>query len=203
MHDEETFRKEAKKLLKSFDETIEKGPWDKSAFLRAIGKKLEDIRLNFKTRLKLDAEENATMSSSEPIEKKTPPLQEGRQEVFVLLYNAEGGNLKKWEKILQLLDKQIVTRPVYGQESEIRTLIRSKMNKQNEAYASVFINMSALLPLSPGHVLKDRLGHSLLLLKDGAFHLENITHLFHQSGVYMFTNGHLVRERDLDFSDFN
>lgn len=202
-------RKTARELLQAIDDTIETGPWDKSVFLGAIGKKLKEIRFNFKNRLRFldpgfeETEEPVvTADTSTPIASIAPLLpSEGYMEAFVSLYSADGTNIQKWEKILLALDKQIVTRPVYSTEREVKTLIRSKPNRKNDAYATFFLDKLDIIPPRDGKAPLDRLGNPLLILKDTALKLTNITCFCHESGIYSFKNHTLTRTGDMDFME--
>lgn len=202
-------RKTARELLQAIDDTIETGPWDKSVFLGAIGKKLKEIRFNFKNRLLFldpgfeEAEEHlVTSDNSAPATPIAQPLPaEGQMEAFVSLYSADGSNIQKWEKILLALDKQIVTRPVYSTEKEVKTLIRSKPNRKNDAYAIFFLDKQDIISPRDGKAPLDRLGNPLLILKDTALKLSNITCFCHESGIYSFQHGVLSRTSDMDFMD--
>jgi len=202
-------RKTAQELLKAIDDTIETGPWDKSVFLGAIGKKLKDIRFNFKNRLRF-LDPNFDETESENINSETPatinqPVSrlpaEGQMEAFVSLYSADGNNLQKWEKIILALDRQIVTRPVYSAEKEIKSLIRSKIIRKNDAYVSFILTNNDIITPKDGKSLLDRLGNPLLILKDSALTISNITRFCHESGVYSYHNNTLTRIGDMDYSE--
>lgn len=203
-------RKTARDVLRALDETIETGPWDKSIFLGAIGKKLKEIRFGFKNQLRfLDPGFEDTEASAGMAEQATPlantiPVPEKTDdqiEAFVSLYNADGGNLQKWEKLLQALDKQIVTRPVYNSENEIRSVMRAKTTRKNDAYAAFYINKADVIPPRDGKPPLDRVGNILLILKDNALKLENITRFYHESGIYVFKNNQLSRIGDMSYMD--
>ena len=125
----------------------------------------------------------------------------GQQEVFISLYNADGGNLQKWAKLLQGVSRQVVTRPIYAQEKEICALIRSKLNKKNEAYLAVYIDRDDVIEMAEDKAPKDRLGHHLLVTKDGAIKLENVTRFIHESGQYILKDGQLIRQGDAQYVD--
>ncbi len=202
-------RKTAMELLKALDNTIEKGPWDKSVFLGNIGKKLKDIRFNFKNRLRFidpgfeetpDAE-GATATAAPPLRTVSLEPNADQIEAYVSLYNVDGGSVPKWEKIIQSLDKQIVTRPVYATEQAARMAIRAKTIKKNDAYASFILNKADIIPPKDGKAPLDRQGNPLLILKDTALKIENVTHFCHESGTYVFQNNTLSRIGDMNFMD--
>lgn len=203
-------RKTARNLLHALDKTIETGPWDKSVFLGAIGKKLKDVRYDFKNRLTfLDPEfdeSESEESDNQAISNKTlemPTLTDSQTTAYVSLYNANGSNIQKWEKILETLEKQIVSRPVYGSEAEIRNVMRAKINRTNEAYALFFLNKSDIITPKDNKPVLDRLGNTLLILKDMALKLDNVLRFYHESGVYLFKNNTLTKISDIDLHYFD
>lgn len=202
-------RKTARELLRALDSTIEKGPWDKSIFLGTIGKKLKEIRFNFKNRLRfLDPgfEESNTEALPSPavtnnVAAAIPQPAENQIEAYVSLYNVDGGNMSKWEKILLSLDKQIVTRPVYATEQAARASIRAKTVRKNDGYAAFYLEKTDIISPKDGKAPLDRLGNPLLILKDTALKLANITRFCHESGVYLFRNNSLSHIGDMNFLD--
>ncbi len=203
-------RKTARELLRALDSTIEKGPWDKSIFLGTIGKKLKEIRFNFKNRLRfLDPGFEEAPESVVPVSSVTtnnvaaaiPQPAEGQIEAYVSLYNVDGGNMTKWEKILISLDKQIVTRPIYATEQAARASIRAKTVRKNDAYAAFYLSKADIIVPKDGKPPLDRLGNPMLILKDTALKLTNITRFCHESGVYLFRNNSLSHIGDMNFLD--
>jgi|GEM_PF-803501 len=205
-------RKTAKSLLKALDDTIQKGPWEKTVFLSAIGKKLREIRTDFKNRLSFldpgfdefasDEEETASLES--PKAQKSQAVKDplpGYTQAFVSLYNADGMNIKKWEKLLLSLDKQVVTRPIYAEEKQIRALMRAKANRKNDAYTAFYVQEGDIIQPKDGHAPLDRLGNPLLILKDGALKIENITHFFHETGIYILEDKQLRRVGNMDYME--
>lgn len=202
-------RKTAREMLRALDSTIEKGPWDKSIFLGTIGKKLKDIRINFKNRLRFldpgfeesNTEEVSTSSPATNVTAAIPQPTEDQVEAYVSLYNLDGKNMSKWEKILLSLDRQIVTRPIYATEQAARASIRAKTTRQNDAYAAFYLAKADIIPPKDGKAPLDRLGNPLLILKDTALKLSNITRFCHESGVYLFRNNSLSHIGDMNFLD--
>jgi intracellular multiplication protein IcmQ len=120
-------------------------------------------------------------------------LRAGQQEVFVSLYSSEGSVLQSWEPIVANLPKQMVSRPIYADEEDIKALIKTKEKKNNEAYVSMYIAQSDILILPSDRTPMDKLGKSLLILKDKSLSLDNINRFVHQSGVYRYVNGKLIK----------
>ncbi|KTC68123.1 IcmQ protein [Legionella birminghamensis] len=183
--------KQAEDILKALDEAIESGPWEESNFLRVIGKNLREIRENYSRSLSSSSAKN----NSNATLLNRVALRSGQQEVFIALYSSEGNNLQSWERILANLPRQVISRPIYTDEENVKFMIKSKENKLNEAYISVFINQSDILLLSADKTPQDKFGKPLLTLKDRAINLENINRFVHYSGTYKYMKGRLIKNQ--------
>ncbi|WP_419420330.1 Dot/Icm secretion system protein IcmQ [Legionella sp. D16C41] len=176
-----------KAILQILEDAIKGGPWDASNFLKVIGKTLQDYH-NELTRL---------YNESKAIKDQSGygagrALNENQQEVFISLYTSDGGNIQAWERILFNLPKQIISRPIYAQEEDVKNLIKSKENKINEAYVSIWVDKDTILNLPPDKAPRDRFGKSLLTLKDRSIDLNNIDYFAHLSGTYRYQRGRLI-----------
>lgn len=185
----------SKKIVASLDKAIANGPWDKSLFLQAIGKKLQDLRQDFATKLELTGGNNNAADATDHLSTQHA-AHERQREVFISLYNADGNNLSKWKRLLLNLGQHIVNRPIYSDKSAIQTLIRSKENKHNEAYAVAKVYETDITPDMDQQVTRDRLGQELTAVADGIIKAEHITCFVHVSGYYRFVNNTLIREGD-------
>lgn len=175
-------------ILKALDETLTTGPWTDSNFLRVIGKNLQEIRDGLAVQMEKTIEIDNRGSK-----KIQPVMKTDQQEVFISLYSSEGNQLHSWERIISNLPRQLISRPIYTEEENVQTLIKTKENKLNEAYVSVIINTSDILSLGPDKTPQDKLGKVLLTIKDRAIHSENITKFIHQTGVYTLMKGKLIK----------
>ncbi|MBA2648244.1 MAG: Dot/Icm secretion system protein IcmQ [Legionella sp.] len=176
-------------VLKALNEAIAQGPWDKSNFLKMIGKNLIEIRDGFLNQL--DPDNQSQLKTPSHIVNRIA-LRSGQQEVYISLYSADGTNLQSWERIVANLPKQMISRPIYADEEDIKAVLRLKENKQNEAYVAIYINQTDILP-SSDKVLIDKLGKTLLNLKDKVLNNENISRFVHASGVYRLNYGRLIK----------
>ncbi len=191
--DDET--KQNLEVIKAFNRAIEEGPWDHSSFFRAIGNKLIEIRDQYKKDLNLETtDEGVPLSIANRIAQR-----HGLSEVFVILYNAEGSNLGKWESMLQNVKSYSVNRPVYPDEAFAKAALRGAMNKQNEAYIAVYVPKNEILDLPEEKIPYDRWGNKLLSLNDNAIKLSNVTRLIHISGKYEVENGKMMHQGVVDF----
>ncbi|CAM2828425.1 Dot/Icm secretion system protein IcmQ [Legionella worsleiensis] len=177
-------------ILKSLNEAIDTGPWDKSNFLKVVGKNLIEIRDGFLNQL--GASSRAQLKAESHLANRIA-LRSGQQEIYISLYSSDGAVLQSWEKIISNLPKQMISRPIYADEADIKALLKTKENKQNEAYVAVYINQSDILSLSADKAPVDKLGKMLLSLKDKTLNLDNISRFVHVSGVYKFERNRLIK----------
>jgi intracellular multiplication protein IcmQ len=190
-----------RKLLRELEYTLKEGPWQQGILFQNIAKKLQALYDKYK-------DEFREKHGEEDIPKTTPHLanrvaqRSGFREIFVSLYNSQGHSIEIWEKILRGLSGQFVARPIYQSEDDIRALIRSKSHKNNEAYAVAYIDEKNILKVPPDKIPHDKLNHELLMIKDKAIELDNITRFMHVSGRYYFKEHKLQREGDVGIPDF-
>ncbi|KTD65576.1 Dot/Icm secretion system protein IcmQ [Legionella spiritensis] len=177
-------------LLRALDDAIANGPWEESNFLRVIGKNLREIRENF---VNLIGDDNQHRLKTASNLANRVALRSGQQEVFIALYASEGNSIQAWERIVANLPRQVISRPVYVDEEDVKYLIKSKENKINEAYVGIYINQNDILALSADKTPTDKFGKPLLSLKDKAINLENITRFVHMSGIYTYSKGRLIK----------
>lgn len=182
--------KQSTAILQALEEAIGHGPWNESNFLRIIGKNLRTIKDELAS--SLAADHARSIKEGEPPPR--PALQNGQQEVFVSLYTTEGNDLQSWERILTNLPKQIVSRAIYANETDVINLIKTKSQKSNEAYIAAYIEQNAIIKVPEDKIPKDKFGVNLLVLKDRALSLDNIIKFIHLSGEYSFIKGRLVKQ---------
>lgn len=177
-------------ILKALEEAIAQGPWDQSNFLKVIGKNLNEIRDEFLNQL--GASSHAQLKAETHLANRMA-LRSGQQEVFISLYSSDGGNIQSWERIVSNLPRQMISRPIYADEEDIKALLKTKENKLNEAYVAIYINQSDILALAADKAPVDKLGKTLLTLKNKTLTLENISRFVHHSGVYKYAQSRLTR----------
>jgi intracellular multiplication protein IcmQ len=187
----DTFTKQQiQEIVKALDEAIADGPWDSSNFLKAIGKKLGDVReklISYLQEQGIDSEALTFKAMNKMV------LRANQQEVYVSVYSADGRVLSTWERILANLPRQIISRPIYAEEADVQAALKHKENKENEGYVVIYINASDILTLPEDKTPKDKFGKSLLTLKDKAIRLEDVVKFVHISGSYNYQNGRLTR----------
>lgn len=176
-------------VLQALDDAIAKGPWDESNFLRVIGKNLQEIR----ERLASEVAKNTLTVGSNRLDSRNR-RQQGFQEVYIALYSSEGNQLQSWERILANLQRQMISRPIYSDEENVRSLIKTKENKLNEAYVAIDINPADILVMNSDKIMYDKLGKPLLNLKDRSLNLDHVNRFVHMSNTYTYVKGRLVKQ---------
>lgn len=187
---DELSEQQTDEILKALDEAIDSGPWEESNFLRVIGKNLREIREKFANQVNASGHEKSKVASHLA---NRIALRSGQQEIFISLYSSDGTNLQSWERILINLPKQVLSRPIYESEDDVKALIKTKENKNNEAYVSMYISQSDILPIAPDKTPVDKLGKPLLTLKDKSLSTDNINRFVHITGTYQYVQGRLIK----------
>lgn len=182
-------------ILNALDEVIDGNAWDESAFLRVIGKKLREVREEFVDKVNPSGEDASKITSHLA---NRIALRTGQQEIYVLLYLSDGGNLQSWERILANLPRQMISRPIYANEDNVKAAIRVKEKKVNEGYVSCYVSQTDILQMPADKAPIDKLGKPLLTLKDKSISLDNINYFVHSSGTYRFVHGRLVKNLIVD-----
>ena len=191
MTNDELTKQQVDALLKAFDDALEQGPWAASGFLQVIGRRLLEIRNGFANRM--DASSQRTADAAASIASRMA-LRSDQKKIYIVLYSFDGSNLKSWERIVTNLPRQIISRPIYSEEDDVVAIIKTKENKINEAYVSIYINESDILQMPSDKLPLDKLGKQLLTLKDRSLKLDNIDCFVHQSGRYQFSQGRLIKD---------
>lgn len=186
----ETQEKSGVELIRELDKLIAEGQWDGSIFYQTVGKKLRDFSEQVKKDLNIDDTLPVTPTDIlESLKQKS-----GLIEVYISVYCTEGRNINKWESVLSTLPKQIVSRPIYKRQKDIKGLIDAKENPVNDAYVFAYVtDMDILKPSFHEKMLLDRFGHELVRLKENALKLDNITKFVHLTGEYAFIKNKLTR----------
>lgn len=179
-----------KELLDSIKAALKGGPWDKGILFQTIGGKLETLLNELQEVLDL-GEAQTSKSKTQAVTSSDGNL------VYVLLYNSDGGDISKWERLLRTIGgQQVVNRPTYPSEVIIQAVIRAKSQKKNLAYIEVNIDPNLLLEDREELLPKDPMGNSLLVLKEDAVKSANIKRFVHEAKTYHFQDQKLQQLAD-------
>lgn len=182
-----------KQLLEAFDKTISSKVWRKSLFLSAILTKIKELRakvINLLASYEGKQASQGEISQSNSNQKDNPHI----KPVYIYLYNVDGDNLRKWEKLLVNIDKQAITRPIYSHKEDVLKVIQANksLSRKNEAYIIAQLNEQDILYNDNNKASCDKLGHELISIKDKALNASHVQCFCHVSGSYRFLNGKLV-----------
>lgn len=197
MADNDISPEKLKEIASALDKVVDELPWSQTVFLKALGKKFEKIRDEFKENIGQGHASQAQIKKDQ----ERFALKENQMEIFVSIYCSQGGEISQWDPVISNLIKQSVSRPAYSTEKAIREMIRSKTNQTNEAYVSVFIDKGDILESPPDRVPRDKCGNILITLKERAIKKENIRKFYHKSGVYLYNPGSLARLGDMNLNE--
>jgi hypothetical protein len=102
------------------------------------------------------------------LEYKPKPLQPNQQRVYVVLYQADGGDMSKWVAQLLSMPKLLATRPVYLDEDDARQACKSGGDTMTKGYISLIVNADSIMQDELALRRKDAMDKQLVLLKDNA-----------------------------------
>ncbi len=191
MKNDELTKQQAEAVLKALNNAIEQGPWEESNFLKAIGKNLCSIRDSFV----LQSDSSGKDSSATRAYANQIARRHGQQKVYIQIYSSDGMNMHSWEWIVANLPRQMISRPIYADEEDVKAIIKTKENKFNEAYVAFYIiGENDILQVNADKVPIDKLGKPRLFLKDGTLKLVNVDYFVHASGIYHYSQGRLIKE---------
>lgn len=177
-------------LIRALDEAIAKGNWEGGLFFQAAGKKLRTLSEKLKKELEDNGQKPPTAEEMIDLAKQ----KSGLVEVYISVYCTEGRSIPRWESVLGNLPKQVVGRPIYKREKDVKDIIRTKENPVNDGYVVAYITeMDILKPSFKEKAAVDRFGHELIRLKDNVLKPENITKLIHLMGDFSYRNGKLAK----------
>lgn len=175
------------KLIAAIDKALEEGRWDGSLFFKNIRKQLQKLRDFVKQELADDQIVNNFEDNMKLLEIERRKA--GYEVVYVVIYQTDGEFLEKWVNPIKALTGHSVSRPVYQSEEHVAELIRAKRSR-NDAYIAVWVKPTDVM--NRQNIVKDKLGHPVLTLKDGSVKLENIIEFVHDNRRFMFQENELV-----------
>jgi intracellular multiplication protein IcmQ len=174
-------------VLDALNKAANNEVWGKSTILRVIGKQVSSVRDDFENLINPSKNVN-------PVTTHTATGTENeRVSVYVAVYCTKGTDMKNWERVLATLPAQLISRPIYPDEKYAITLIKSKTNKENEAYLCLDIPTNTIVQPDQDKPMLDKLGNPLMTLKGKPMSAQYEATFFHQSGKYQYSNGKLIK----------
>jgi intracellular multiplication protein IcmQ len=178
-------------VLVQMDLLITNGQWVGSNFLLSLGKSVNEARDNFLHQVGRSVSNEDTNINAE---EKMQTLPGNKLIVYVVLYSSFGDNLQSWERMLFNLPKQSVSRPIYAEEEQVITILKSKEVTLNDAYVSVMVDKDDILSMPEDKIPLDKLGQQILTLKDNVIKLDNIRLFYNNGNTYSYSRSRLIKK---------
>jgi intracellular multiplication protein IcmQ len=187
-NEKEKIIKFSKQLITELDSLLNTGDWEKSLFLRAMAKRINNIREDTQDLVEElnDGDSNSIIENS-----NFDKTKEGYVKVYISLYQADGNNLQIWQIMLKSLAKYSINRPIYAKEEDVKAMIRSKADPIRHSYVVIMVTPDSII--KPESQQTDNLGHELLALKENSIETENIVSFVHANKKnYIFHDNKLI-----------
>ena len=180
---------EAKRhIISVLDNLIAKKEWESSAVFRVLKKRI----VNYRNSLKQDIEQEELAHKVNHNNRSDEYILEGYVKVYISIYQGQGDNLNLWEAAVKNLPFSFLGRPAYDNESKVKNFMDSKVNKDVEGYAEVWIKEGGILDVPDDKVTFDTLGNKLISLDKNTFDSSQIKFFTKATGAkFRFLNHHL------------
>ena len=189
-------KKLKEELLKLVQEVIQKDQSTREEF--QVGDKFRFVRDRLRA-LEAKLQESIAQVDVET-EKRTVKILEDEISVYVYIYNAQGIAFPTWQKMVNpsVFYEYSVNRPIYAEEAEVLSFIRSRPNKPQHGYLNFVIKKQDILPLGVDEKpSQDANGTTLLKIKEGSLRTEKLIWFKHQDQIYVLNPlGQLVKKVD-------
>lgn len=120
--------------------------------------------------------------------------------VYVYLYNAQGLVFNTWQKMISpsVFYEYSVNRPIYVNQADVESFIRSRSNKFQHAFLAIVIKKEEMLvSLEGAESLKDQVGNPLIKIKEGCLQIQKMISFMHQDHQYVLNDlGQLIKKQE-------
>jgi intracellular multiplication protein IcmQ len=183
----ESLLEQLKKFQKIYDEMLGDENWANSPFLKIMHAKL--------TKLKFELDE--VLNFDQPFETlDISPNQKGHfqennfEKFYIYLYTTEGKKLDAWQRLVDNLERQYISRPIYCNEKDVQYAVFNAPVFHNAGYVAVWVEKKFIQ--IQDELIKDKFGNDLMVLKDRAISLDKIDYFWTNSTQYKWKDGKLV-----------
>lgn len=166
------------------------GQWDESLFLRNLINPFREVRAQAKERM----DQLKGLNRDEAIASELHySCAEDERLIYILLFQNQGYNIKRWEQLLRSLELAIIGRPIYIEEDNVQHVISRKIDNTNNAYAVAKVSKNDILLSTQDSELRrqDCYGYDLLTLEQGCLKSDHILGFVYQDLVYRWHNSRL------------
>lgn len=174
-------------MLASIEHIETAGDWQESLYLRNLVKPYVKLKASL-----IEVINTLTAQLNQSTSPEQYELAEGQRWIYISLFQNQGHSLAQWTLQLKSIDRYLQGRPIYAEEAEVISFVRSHRSTINHAYVVAWINEDQL-DQDPYAVPRyDRCGHTLLTLKGGAVKPAHIVTFVHMNQFYHFQDGQLI-----------
>lgn len=182
------FFEEIKKFQQIYSKMLVDERWQQSPFLKIMYAKLS--KFNDELSELLDEPELSSVNVESPQSLST--LDDNFQKVFIYLYSADGKKLDAWQRVVENLDRQFVTRPIYENEIDVQDVVIQAPVLLNAGYVAVWVEKKYIIQSTEVDDLKDKFGRKLISLKDRAINLGRVEYFWNNYAQYSWQNSKLT-----------
>lgn len=130
----------------------------------------------------------ALATIEEEVVSSAPVVAEDEVVVYVYLYNAQGILVPTWRKMVapSVLYEYSVNRPIYANQADIDSVIRSKADKHQHAYLAIAVKKADVITLADT-TSQDAQNYPLVRVREGGFSHDHILFFKHNGHQYRVT----------------
>ncbi len=175
-------------LLTILSAVLDAEDWSHSPFVSKVMEPLQTMRSDLQSLEKTLEEGGDTRTKarhSASVVDSQRVVSDNDVSVFILLYQVDGVDMKKWMSQLKNLSHSIVSRPIYPNEKSAKRMIQARHNTDTDAYVKISISKQLLLDQG-GRKRRDRLGQPLLALTTNKIASRSIEYFVHDGVLYTF-----------------
>jgi|GEM_PF-1814361 len=193
-------------LLSTLNDVLSAEDWSKSPF---ISKMVEPIQALKSELQQLEESLTENKKTAKPGSRLFSSARQAIDQaagepttIFILLYQQDGPNIRKWAAQLKNLSQSIISRPIYGSEEEVTRMLKHRDHMETDAYIKMTIPSSILLDQG-GEQRKDRLDQPLLALISNNVHSDAVEYFVYNGCTYRYQDEKLekIDDNEADSAD--
>lgn len=157
-----------------------------------LGNKFRFVRDNLQALLKHVESHVVVVSDKTADEELVKQVGADETVVYVYLYNAQGMNVRTWQKMLipKVFAEYSVNRPIYAEKAHIESMIKAKSNIAQHAFLKIAVKNSDIIKVDGEN--KDPAGFPLVKIRERSLHFQKLLSFTHANQEYSVSdNGEL------------
>lgn len=193
-------------LLSTLNDVLSAEDWSKSPFISKMVEPIQALRSELEALEKgLEDNKKAKKPSSRLFSSARSAIDQAAGDpvtVFILLYQQDGPNMRKWATQLKNLSQSIISRPIYGSEKEVINMLKNRDHLETDGYIKMTIPSSLLLDQGTDQ-RTDRLGQPLLALISSNIHSDTVEYFVYSGCTYCYQDEKLekIDDNEADSAD--